>query len=393
MKKVSIKVYNPGGQFLKEWNSSLVSFTKEINSGISECLIDLAVPFDYQGGELALGNIVDIYVNDKETISSDAILIYSGYISLYQAYSDGPKEGIAVNLLGHYTKLSTDILKDGTQTKLYTETTSGLSTSNEDEEADIGTIIKAIIDRYRDENTGVKINYISASIELTGTTAKYVFDQMSYREALDKALSMAPAGWFYYIDENGIVYFRNKPTTPTHIFEFGKHFKSIKVEKSFEKVRNFLLIWNGEQDGGAGLIYKHYEDAASIAQYGRRFEKLVDYSMSLETTADKIGAKFLAENKNPEVKVICEIVDNNENNFGYDIEKIQPGDTCRFVGFEERLNDLLADNMLISKVVYNLDRVEITVEAVKSGLVDFQDKTSKKVERYAVNGDSPVDYS
>jgi len=43
---------------------------------------------------------------------------------------------------------------------------------------------------------------------------------------------------------------------------------------------------------------------------------------------DKIGRKFLAENKDQQVSITCEIIDNNLDSInGYDIDSVQAGDT------------------------------------------------------------------
>jgi hypothetical protein len=151
-----------------------------------------------------------------------------------------------------------------------------------------------------------------------------------------------------------------------------------------EKVRNFLLVWNGEN--GAAKVYKHYENDDSITQYGRRSEASNDYGIDDVDAADLIGIKFLAENGQPEVKVNCSIIDNNGSDKGYDIESIQPGDTCSFYGFANGLAETFRDNMLITKVVYSLDKVDIEVEAIKSGLLDFQDQQGKEINDIGTGG-------
>jgi len=64
-------------------------FTKEINAGLGECIIDLAVKFDYQGTELSIGNVVDIIISDKDTTNEGFRKIYSGYISTIEPFVDG----------------------------------------------------------------------------------------------------------------------------------------------------------------------------------------------------------------------------------------------------------------------------------------------------------------
>ena len=382
MKKISIKVLNSIGEFIKEWtNANFNGFTKEINSGLGECLITLGEKFDYQGPELKLGNIVEVFISDEDTITDGYRKIYSGYISMIEPAIDGGEEGIMVHVLGHYTKLSLDILKNGNQVVLYSDTTDGLTTTATGSEADIGLILRAIITRYRAETLNPLLYTTLASIPLISQNALYSISLKSYRDAFDSVCSMLPSGYFWIVDENGLVSIKNKPTTATHEFQFGKHFKSIKIEKSMEKIRNNLIVWNGETAGG---VFKSYKDDNSITQYGKRTEILVDYGIDDGTSADKIGAKFIAENKDPSIKLTCEILDNNgDANNGYDIESIQAGDTCTFLNFNASLSDVMQENMLITKVDYLFDRVIIEVELKKTGLVDWQEKTSLKVEDLA----------
>ena len=392
MKNISIKIYKSTGEFIKEWNNVIFNgFSKEINSGLGECLITLGEKFDYSGSELNIGNIVDILVSDNQTLEIGFLKIYSGYISMIEPKVDGAKEEILVHILGHYTKLSTDILKDGTQVVLYSDTTNGLTTTSSGTESDIGLILRAIINRYREETSNPMIYSTINSIPIIGQEALYSISMKTYRDSFDSVCSMLPSGYFWYVDENGLMSIKSKPTTATHNFEFGKHFKSIKIQKSLEKVRNFLLVWNGET--GASSVFNHYQDDVSIYKYGRRAETLIDYGIDDDTSADKIGAKFLAENKDPSVKLTCEIIDNNYDSInGYDIESIQPGDTCTFYNFDSSLSDTLQENMLITKVEYLFNRVLIEVELIKTGLIDWQEKTSVKVEDLA-SYSVPVTYT
>ena len=392
-KQILINVYSPtDGSLIKIWtNASFDGFMKEINGGIGECIIQLAEPFDYGEKDLDIGNDVEIRICDRDTLADTTSgdrsrIIYRGYISLIEREITGPKESIRVHLLGYYTRLGTDFLKNAEYTTLYSEPTAGLTITYGDEDAaDIGLMMRALLDRYIAETPNAKISYDSEQIPDTATTATYRFEQKTYREAMDSLKQMAPVGTFYYIDESGKVKFGVKPTIPTHKFFFGRHFNQVKVEQSLEKVRNFFLVWNGET--GADKVYKHYQDDESIANYGRRAEASNDYGIDNSNAADKIGVKFIDENKDSITKVICTIIDNNgDSDKGYDIESIQPGDTCSFYGFDSDLADIFRDNMLITQVHYYLDRVEIEVEIVKSGLIDFQEKQGKEIGDIGTGG-------
>ena len=392
-KNITIKVFSLAGKFKAIWdNATFQSFEKEINSGLGACSLILGEKFDYQGDDCKIGNHIEILISDGDTLNliEGYRLIYSGYISKISPAIEND-EKIQVDILGHYTQLGVDLLKSGAYTTLFTDSTAGLTTTGPGDAADLGLVMRAIIERYRAETLNPVINYSLGSIPLTATTALYTLECKTYREALDKIMSMAPEGYYFYFDEYNILKFGAKPTTPTHEFIFGKHFQNVRIDRSLEKIRNVLLIWNGET--GAGKVYKEYKDDASILQYGRRAYILKDYGIDDEDGADKIGAKFIAENKDPDVKVACTIIDNNiDSAKGYDIESIQPGDTCVFKGFNEQFADIFRDNMLITKVVYYLDKVELIIEPKKSSLVEWQNKTNRDLNDFSSFG-MPTDYT
>jgi hypothetical protein len=379
-KDILIKVYRPSGEFLADWSdiAKFERFSKEINAGLGQCILELGVPFDYAGGELDLNNTVEISVADENTTINGWKLIYSGYISLITPYVQGKKEGITICLLGEYTRLSTDIMKTGETIVHYSDSTNGITTTAPGDEADIALIIKGILTRYRAETTSPKIFYSTANVSAFSKTASFTFNLLTYREAIDKCLSMLGSSYFWYINEFGIMIVKTIDTTPRHTFEFQKHFSEISVQRSMEKVRNNAIVWNGKPVAETE-IFNGYSDLASISKYGRRTEIIIDNGITDDTSADKIGASILENNKDPNVSIVCKIIDNNENSFGYDIESIEPGDTCRFIGFNATLTDIFKDNMVITKIDYTPDNVILTVEPTKSGLVDWQDTINKKV--------------
>jgi hypothetical protein len=288
--------------------------------------------------------------------------------------------------------MSTDFLKSAAVITLYSDSAAGLTVTGPGSAADIGLVLRAIIDRSNAETVGPKLSYDVAGIPLMGQDVLYSTNIKSYREAFDKIISMYAGYSFWYVDEYGVVRIKTKPATPTHTFELSTQVKNIKIQRSLEKLRNFLIIWNGEAVGSDSLVFKHYQDDASILQFGRRADYMQDNGIGDEATADKIGANYLAQNKDPDITATVEIIDNNYDVNGYDIESIQPGDTCRFVGFNASNANYFYDNMLITKVDYQLDRVVLTIEMTKSDIINWQDKTAKEVNDLRSQG-SPDTYS
>jgi hypothetical protein len=386
MKKTLIKIYRPTGEFLKEWsNARFDTFTKEINGGLGPCVIQLGEKFDYSGNDLKLNNMVKIFITDKETIgTTDKMkLIYSGYISSYIPYVDGGKEEITVNLLGWHSLFTQDIWKNGTTT---TFDYAGIAT-------DIGTIMRNVLGRYIAETTNPKIVYSLGNVLTTSTTTEYKFEFLTYREGIDKIKSLAPANWYWYVDENGEFYFKSKPTTPTHTFVLGKHFTKVSVERSLEKMKNTVYVFDDGTNSGGGAQLKRYDDDASVTEYGRRIEKIIDNRVKVAGDLQKLGESYVAEHKDPDVKVTVEILDNNDDsNFGYDIESITPGDTCKFEGFKINLAEIFEYNMVITKVDYYLDRAILTIEPMKSGIIDRIEDINIRVDALEREG-VPTSYT
>jgi hypothetical protein len=177
----------------------------------------------------------------------------------------------------------------------------------------------------------------------------------------------------------------------------GRHFSAVSAQRGVEKVRNSILIWNGEP-GPAGTppcVYKRYEDSNSIGLYGRRAKTVDDYGISTEAVADLLAANFLAENTLPEIVLTIEIFDNTEDpgGKGYDIESIKPGDTCSFVGFSEGFaTRYLSGNMLITSVNYTPEKVELTIDPRNLGMIDWQDQNAKNIDQSVADG-TPTTYT
>ena len=138
-KDILIKVFRPSGEFLADWSNiaKFEGFSKEVNAGLGQCILELGVPFDYAGGELDLNNTIEISIADEDTKINGWKLIYSGYISLITPYVQGKREGIEVCLLGEYTRLSTDIMKTSETIVHYSDSTNGITTTAPGDEADI----------------------------------------------------------------------------------------------------------------------------------------------------------------------------------------------------------------------------------------------------------------
>jgi len=372
MKKIYIKIYDQWGNFKTVWDDAeLGGFTKQMFGGLGSCVIELGKNYDYSGDDLQLNNEVKVYIHDEDLSAGETKLIYDGYIYEYEPWIDKGDQGIRVTLMGYYTTLSLDIYQVVAD-KMTTITESAVATS---------VMVKNLIDRYRAARDNPKIEYTQQSIEVSGDSKTYTFEAETYREALDKIVDIAPIGWYYYVDADGVMNFKQVSTTTDHTFIVGRHCQSARIYKNMGYIRNIMLAWDRDTN------YKLYQRQNSVDRYGRRIEKRFDAGFQGNvTTMDSMAEKFLQQNEEPRVKIIAEIIDNNESDKGYDIDNVEPGDTCIFRGFEEGLESIFNQTMLISKVDYSLDKITITVEPVESGILFEQRELGRSIGQIASEG-------
>lgn len=220
-KQYFCKIFDINGYYIKSWSdASFDGFTQNINGGLGQCNIKLARKFDDfgEGNDVKLGNEVQIWVSDKDS-GSMGRKIYSGFISKYEPFLDGIKEGVTITCLGYSAHLSHYPLMDSSSS--YTKAFSSL---------DCSAIMKGLIDNYRlfypysgGQKTGFhRINYTESStgsINMnTGNVISYTFANNTIYEAIEKIRQFAPANWWWYIGADNLLQFKEKPKQPTHNF-------------------------------------------------------------------------------------------------------------------------------------------------------------------------------
>jgi hypothetical protein len=379
-KRIYYKLFDPKGNAINyHWDDAkFESFTKTINGGYGECVIDLPRPFDDFGEneDVRLNNRVDIYVQDGDLVAgSEGKRIYSGYIARYNPYIKNGKQGVTVTLLGHHTKLSQDIYKNGTTTTIV------------EAAVDIGTIMRNIMARYVAETSNPPVLIENSKIELVSQDASYTFTALTYLEAMEVTRKLAPAGWYWYVDSDNFFHFKTKPSSITHRLYYGQHFEEIESNKNMENIINEVLLFNGV--AAPSDIYKKYADATSQGQYGRRTYKSTDKSFGIETTMDNYANSILDSYKNPDIELSLILIDNSENSIGYDIESIEVGDTVKIEGFNE---SIFEENMVITEYTYMIDRMILKIKPVKTDIFNKVYSLDKEIEKEKAT-EIPADYT
>ncbi len=330
-KRFGYKLYYSSTDIRDVWGDEVLndpSFRSIINGGPGEIILQLARKVDAfgEGEDIVLNRKIDIYVYDRDL--PQGRLLYQGFIAGFAPMLDGKREYLELTILGYVVEIGQRILKDGAG-----------NTTLQYFSDDPSNIIKDIIEKYRAD--GGNLNYNSTSIETTGTTVTYTFTCYSIKESLDKLVELTPYDWFWRIDPDGVVYLKQKSATADHKLYIGRHIDYMRPEKRIDAMRNRLYFIGGTPEGETQL-YRKYSRTSSIATWGLREEKWTDQRVTRTDTADTKAERWLDEREAPEIRTYLRILDNNgeDENMGYDIESIRPGDTISIENLKSSRKDI-----------------------------------------------------
>ena len=188
---------------------------------------------------------------------------------------------------------------------------------------DPGAIMRSIMDKYIAQ--GGNLGYDTSTIELTGTTVSYTFNTNTTLEGVKKVLELAPAGWYFYIDQaTNMLHFHNKASVATRRFILGRDLIELKPEKRTEDIVNIIYFTGG----GTPALFTKYTRAGSVGLYGNRAARYVDQRVTVAATAATIAGALLDQRQAPELRLSFEVVDTMvDSSIGYDLETITIGDT------------------------------------------------------------------
>lgn len=332
-----LKIFSKTGEFLTTIPQNRVldepSFDWKKNSSPGDISFRTNYRISEKPEAIKSNNILKTYVYD----GGSEYLVYTGVISQNRSYI-GRTEYITITALGLAYPLSFSFFKDG----------SSYQVAKSD---DVSQIMRDIVDHANSTFPSSLILYTASTVTNTGQTSTRTFSEKKHIEAVSHTLAVSPDNWSWIIDGEGTFYFREKPSTATHFFTFGKHLELVDLLEDSEDVVNSVVF---KYNGGS----ESYSDVPS-GDFLRE-EIREDNQITNSSTAQNAAQKEVEEGKNPQ-NTIQMIV-----NRSYPIESIKPGDTCRIGNLPE--HEGLTDNMEIVGIKYGLDRATLEIEKVRYDL-------------------------
>jgi len=265
---------------------------------------------------------------------------------------------------------------------LYFKTwTSGDSVEFEYTAEDPADVLLDLMDRY--EASGGSIIAIAANLEDTGVSADYTFKLNTAYEAIKKCLELSPVGWYWYVDiASKYLFFKNTSATATYTLIKGKHIEMLELSASIESVINDMYF-SGGPTAGVNL-FKHYNDATSISDFGIRLTRKSDNKVTAAAPANLLGNSFIDTNKDEKYQTEVTVLDGT-----IDITQFKVGQTIGFAGFQNFVDTLI---LQIVRIEYSPDKIKLSLGALppRVNLVVEQLKRDLEAEQTLSNPSAPT---
>ena len=349
------KIYDIDGVFVTVWSEDVISLPKfrtVINGGPGQLVVELARKFDDfgEGVDVELNNRVELYVIDID--NPDGLLLYTGFISGYRPVVFKAHETIQITIWGFNHELARMILRDSDGNT--TLTFNSFDPSN---------ILKDVINKYREQ--GGTLNFNDNSIDLTNTVASYTFNANTIKECFDKVIELCPDGWYFRIDPDGLVHLHPKLDTSQNDLDVGLEVEKLETHRRMEDIVNRVIFIGG----GNPALFRIFENTGSQNTWGLREIKKVDQRVTVTATAELISNRIIEAKKDPEIRSIFKIIDNNgfESAQGFDIESIKVGQTLQV----KNLKQGVKSTTLWDQGVWGVDVWDQTITASAADILQI----------------------
>lgn len=321
------------------------NFTSSIYSGLGDLTLVIPRNFDNYNNDDAIsnGNTIKVYVNVNQGTPNTNI--YTGIIEEFTTVS-GSDENVQIYCTGTVRALSN--VYPSTEDILQYGMFNGIQAS--------AAVLK-VVDFFNINNSHFRIKADSSTVPTTTQIVLVIPVSNTYRELLDEITTQAGENFFWYLDGNDTLYFKQFSSTPNHVFVFKKHISEITFSKTIKHLVNSVFFWNGFKSSDPSFMARNYISHKSQTRYGVRSIREKDARITSSYTSGK-RYHGIFNLKDKELNVF-----EFEVNDQYPIETIKPGDTCRIVNINSEIG--IPSVMVILGVEYNINSVKLTIQDVK----------------------------
>lgn len=214
------------------------------------------------------------------------------------------------------------------------------------------------------------IGYTSSSIEATGLSLTYQFNTNTTYEGVQDILTLAPDGFYYYVDiGTNILYFKQANNVADIVLTKDRHFDQITIIATIENIYNQTFVSGGIPTGSTNNIYVTASDPTSIALYGPRLDRLSDTGILDNATGLVVAQSDVAENKDEQYQTTVTVLDQT-----MDTTLLKVGLVIGFNGFGSFADSLLAQ---IVRVDFTPEEVTLTLGTIPRRVIPQFEKITR----------------
>ena len=185
-------------------------------------------------------------------------------------------------------------------------------------------------------------------------SVSYTFKGNTIKEALDKALELLPADWWYRYDfGTNRLSIGPRPTIPSHYATLGNNVVKMKLKRSIEKIINDVFFSGGQVTPDTNLFIR-VSDPTSIQQWRRGLAKISDNRVIIDATARLLAGVAIERSNGPQYSGSLTI-----GNADFPIEEVKVGELIGFGGYGSFVDKL---GLQLMSRTYNTDTISGNLE-------------------------------
>ena len=333
-KQYIVKLYDQNMNFLKIIPAWIITkdikFQETINAGQGELTITVNLPIDTNYFENAM--FVKVYVNNAQWMTDR--LIYTWQITQIQREFSNNQENISIVCLSLRALLDNVILRNGSGDATFSKT------------GDPADIIKFIVDYFSSVYPWL-VSYTNDSIQTYWSTITIQFDAISCQKAIKNLVNWL--NYYSFVGADGVVEYKPKPTTPTHLLTYWKDIVELTVPTNTENIKNVVQVQYSIDN--VDYFTSIATDQASVDEYMHKEIVVHRQDLKDETSAELYRDEYLQQNK--DAKQDISIVVNSL----FDLEDLHPWQTVKI-----RNLWLNIQNAQIQNVRYQYEQATLKLE-------------------------------
>lgn len=222
---------------------------------------------------------------------------------------------------------------------------------------------------------GSRVNFSTETIKPTYTEVSWTANVNSVGEVIEKAVELAPDGWFAFYDfGTNTVYFQPRPDEIDYYIVLGGNTAELDLERSLEDITNDIFF-SGDSEANA---FVRTTDNTSINTWRRGLKTKSDSRFSDTESMELVNQSEIDRLGNPRYSGSCYII----NDEVFYIEDVQQGSLFGFIGFGTIVDSLSLQGVRLKyegdKLGIDIDtllpKVEKRVEDIKRNLAIEENK-------------------